>query len=72
MLAASLATNDFLARLHPYRQRPNSEVASIEFSLGEIRLTADEEMDDCRMMSALVGLGDRPLWLGLPQLGPLT
>jgi hypothetical protein len=72
MLASSLAVNDFLARLHPYRQRPNSEVASIEFSLGDIRLTADEEMDDCPLMSRLVGLGDRSPRLGLPQLGAPT
>ena len=71
MFAAALAVNDFLARLHPYRRTPNAEIASIEFSLGELRLTADEEMEDCPIMSPHVGRGDRPLWLGLPQLGAL-
>jgi ThiF family/Prokaryotic homologs of the JAB domain len=69
MLASSLAVNDFLARLHPYRRQSNAEIASIEFSLGELRLTADEEMDDCPVISRSVGLGDRSPWLGLPQLG---
>ncbi len=72
MLVSSLAVNDFLARLHPYRKVPNSAIAAIEFSLGEIRMTADEEMDDCPLMSRFVGWGDRSPWLGLPQLGPLT
>ena len=71
MLASSLAVNDLLARLHPYRRKPNSEIASIEFSLAEIRLTDDEEWGDCPVMSPYVGFGDRKLWLGLPQLGEL-
>lgn len=59
MLASSLAVNDFLARLHPYRRQPNTEIASIEFSLGELRLTADEEMEDCPVVSRSLGFGDR-------------
>jgi len=68
-LAAALAVNDFLARLHPYRKIPNSDVASIEFSLGELRLTPDEEMDTCTMMGSCVGHGDRKPLLGLIELG---
>jgi hypothetical protein len=70
MFASSLAVNDFLARLHPYRTKSNSDIASIEFSLSELRLTADEEWDDCPIMKRLIGYGDRKLWLGLPELGP--
>lgn len=69
MFASALAVNDLLARLHPYRKRPNSEVASIEFSLGEMRLTADEELDDCLVTRRTVGFGDTKVWLGLPELG---
>ncbi len=69
MFASSLAINDFLARLHPYRRPSNADVASIEFSLGELRLTVDEEMDDCPVIGMSLGLGDRSPWLGLPQLG---
>lgn len=69
MFAASLAVNDFLARLHPYRRLANKDVASIEFSLGELRLTADEEMEPCRVMGRYLGYGDRKPLLGLPELG---
>lgn len=71
MFAAALAVNDFLARLHPYRRQPNEEIASIEFSLGDLRLTVDEELEDCSVISPYVGFGDRKLWLGLPQLGKI-
>jgi proteasome lid subunit RPN8/RPN11 len=67
-LAASLAVNDFLARLHPYRKLENSDVASIEFSLGEVRLTVDEEMEPCNMMNMWLGYGDRNPLLGLTDL----
>ncbi|NDE90131.1 MAG: ThiF family adenylyltransferase [Alphaproteobacteria bacterium] len=66
--AAALAVNDFLARLHPYRAMPNAEVASIEFSLGQLRLTVDEELEPCPMMSRFVGYGDIKPLLGLPEL----
>lgn len=71
MFASSLTMNDFLARLHPYRRSSNADVASIEFSLGELRLTVDEEMEDCPVIATSIGLGDRSPWLGLPQLGAL-
>ena len=71
MFAAALAMNDFLARMHPYRMTPNADVASIEFSLAELRLTQDEELADCLVMARDVGRGDRSLWLGLPGLGRL-
>ncbi len=71
MFAAALAVNDFLARLHPYRRQPNEEIASIEFSLGDSRLTVDEEVEDCSILSPYVVIGDRKHWLGLPELGAL-
>jgi len=67
-LAASVAVNDFLARLHPYRKLKNSEIASIEFSLGELRFTTDEEMETCDIMKSCVGYGDKKPLLGLPEL----
>lgn len=68
MFAASLAVNDFLARLHPYRQQKNADIASIEFSLGELRLTADEEMERCKVMGMGLGHGDVAPLLGLLEL----
>jgi len=69
MFAASLAVNDFLARLHPYRKpgHQNSDVASIEFSLAELRLTQDEELERCSMLAPMVGLGDRIPLLSMPR-----
>ena len=69
MFAAALAVNDLLARLHPYRRDGNEPVASIEFSLGELRLTADEEMERCKVMGRHLGYGDRTPLLGLPEIG---
>lgn len=68
MFAAALAVNDFLARIHPYRQMPNNDVASIEFSLGQLRLTADEEQEDCALLNPWLGHGRISPLLGLPEL----
>lgn len=67
MFLSSLAVNDFLARLHPYRRMTNADVASIEFSLAELRITADEEMERCPAMGLFLGFGDRKPLLGLPE-----
>jgi ThiF family/Prokaryotic homologs of the JAB domain len=69
MFASALAVNDLLARLHSYRKRPNADVAAIEFSLGELRLTADEELEDCLILRRGLGCGDTTHWLGMPELG---
>ena len=69
MFAASLAVNDFLARLHPYRKlgHENAAVAAIEFSLAELRLTQDEELTPCSMLAPMVGRGDRTPLLSMPR-----
>jgi hypothetical protein len=68
MFAAALTVNDFLARIHSYRQMPNSDVSSIEFSLGQLRLTADEEQEDCALLRPWLGHGRISPLLGLPEL----
>lgn len=68
MFAAALAVNDFLARIHLYRHMSNSEVGSIEFSLGQLRLTPDEEQEDCALLHPWVGHGKISPLLGLPEL----
>ncbi len=68
MFAAALSANDFLARVHSYRQMPNSDVGSIEFSLGQLRLTADEEQEDCAVLRTWLGHGRISPLLGLPEL----
>ncbi|MCZ7497299.1 ThiF family adenylyltransferase [Agrobacterium tumefaciens] len=68
MFAAALAVNDFLARIHPYRHTLNRDVGSIEFSLGQLRLTADEEQEDCALLRPWLGHGRILPLLGLPEL----
>lgn len=58
MFASSLAINDLLARLHPYREEPNNSVASIEFSLSSLELFVDPEGKPCDVLKGCVGKGD--------------
>ena len=58
----------FLARLHPYREQPNSEVASIEFSLASLEFFPDPERRPCPLLEHVVGKGDVEPRLGLPAL----
>ncbi|MBW4590161.1 ThiF family adenylyltransferase [Aetokthonos hydrillicola Thurmond2011] len=68
MFIASLAVNDFLARLHPYREEPNSAIASIEFSLSSLEFFPEPESESCMMLRHAVGLGDREPLLGVMEL----
>jgi ThiF family len=68
MFASSLAVNEFLARLHPYREKPNSEYASVEFSLASMEFYPDPDEGVCKILGQHVGNGDvRPL-LGMLEL----
>jgi hypothetical protein len=68
MFIASLAVNDFLARLHPYREQSNSDIASIEFSLRSLEIFPDPEEKPCAALSGFVGTGDIKPLLNLPML----
>lgn len=64
MFIASLAVNDFLARIHPYREMPNTDIASIEFSLSSLEFYPEPEDESCSMLRNSVGAGDvEPLLL---------
>lgn len=67
MHLATVAVNDFLARLHPYREEPNSQVASIETSLSSFDTFTESEADyeTCVMLQDKVGLGDIKPLLGM-------
>ena len=68
MFASSLAVNEFLARLHPFREEPNNTWAAVTFSLASMELLPDPEQGICAMTAGDVGKGDvRPL-LGLLEL----
>jgi hypothetical protein len=68
MFFASLAVNDFLARLHPYRNRPNSEYAYIGGNLAEMQFYPEAEREPCHLLSRCVGKGDVIPLLERPSL----
>ena len=68
MFAASLAVNEFLARLHPFREEPNATWAAVEFSLASMELYGDPDEGTCELMAGDVGKGDVKPLLGLLEL----
>lgn len=67
--AASLAINELLARVHPYREAPNGQHASVCFSLASMELISEPEAPNCSILRKQAGLGDREPLLGLTELG---
>jgi hypothetical protein len=68
-LIASLALNDFLARLHPYRNNPNSEFDIIFINLCEPEILPVQGGLPDESLARFVGLGDIQPLLGMPALG---
>lgn len=68
MFGSSLAVNEFLARLHPYREEHNTNYAAVTFSLASMELISDPEQGVCQILSRSVGGGDRVPLLGLMEL----
>ena len=68
MFASSLAVNEFLARLHPFREEPNHTWAAVTFSLASMELFGDPEQGICEIMAGNVGKGDVKPLLGLLEL----
>ena len=68
MFAASLAVNEFLARLHPFREEQNHNYAAVTFSLASMELIPDPEEGICEIMAKNVGRGDVKPLLGLLEL----
>ena len=68
MFASSLAVNEFLARLHPFREESNAIWAAVEFSLASMELFGDPDEGICEMMAGHVGKGDVTPLLDLLEL----
>jgi hypothetical protein len=68
MFFASLVVNEFLARLHPYRNRENSEFAYVGGSLAEMQFYPEPESGNCPLLSPHVGRGDVEPLLDRPGL----
>ena len=70
-LIASLAINEFLARIHPFRDDPNSIYSTIGISLTQSRLIKNEEDAPdipCEILRKYVGRGDIVPLLDMPSL----
>jgi len=68
-MMASLAMNDFLARLHPYRRCPNSEVGCLRVDLREPMIYPEPEGTIDEGLARWVGRGDVKPLLNMPALG---
>ena len=68
MLAASLGVNEFLARLHPFREESNHNYAAVTFSLASMEFICDPEDGICEILAGNVGRGDVTPLLGLLAL----
>jgi hypothetical protein len=68
MLYASMAVNEFLARIHPFRLDRNGEFAVYRFSLDQGELYKERDGNACPILLKFAGRGDmRPL-LDRPEL----
>jgi hypothetical protein len=68
MQMASLAVNEFLARLHPYRDEPNSEFAIHRISVTQAHIYREPDGPPCQVLSRHVGRGDSTPLLDMPEL----
>ncbi len=70
-MAASTAVNDFLARIHSFRNVENNKIAKISFSLMEPALCFSDSEDIFNIdtyLSRKVGFGDKKPLLDMPVL----
>jgi hypothetical protein len=67
-LIASLAVNDLLARLHPFRLDPNDEFAVQRINLSHGIFDRESDGPPCELLSKHVGRGDVTPLLDLPEL----
>jgi hypothetical protein len=68
MYFAAMAVNEFLARIHPYRNIANSEFAIVSANLAEVALLPEPDGAPCRVLSRHVGRGDVTPLLDRPSL----
>lgn len=68
-MMASLAMNDFLARLHPYRRCPNAEMGCLRVDLREPVIYSEGDGSIDEALARWVGRGDVKPPLNMPALG---
>jgi hypothetical protein len=69
---ASLAVNEFLARLHPFRSRIARETTTTRINFMEVFLGPEEETRPCPVLRKYVGRGDMDPLLDWPSLSGNT
>jgi hypothetical protein len=65
---AAMAVNEFLARLHPYRDDDNGEFAIHRLSITQSQIYREPESEACRVLARHVGRGDVAPLLDMPEL----
>lgn len=65
---AALCVNEFLARLHPYRNQSNDEYAYVGGNLSEMQFFPEGESAPCAVLARHVGKGDVTPLLERPSL----
>jgi hypothetical protein len=68
MQAASLAINDFLARIHPYRYSRNKLYASTVFDITDWSISHEQEAEFDKLLKKYVGRGNMPHPLDITQI----
>lgn len=69
MQIASMAFNEFLARIHPYRVDPNSKYAQRRAVMSDPEASVDlPDGESCKVFSRLVALGDQEPLLNMQDL----
>lgn len=68
MLYAALAVNEFLARIHEYRNRKNQNFGYVGVSLSEMQFYFESEGGECEMFAKRLGFGDVEPLLGRASL----
>lgn len=68
MLLAALTVNEFLARLHPFRNQPNGSFAYVPANLCEMSVLPEPEGEVCSLLKRHLGKGDATPLLDMPAI----
>ena len=68
MQVAAVAVNEFLARLHPYRNIPNEEIDIVRINFNDCSTYHESFATPCDFFKQYVGKGDIEPLLNNPEL----
>lgn len=68
MQVAATAINDFLNRIHPFRNVTNEKVSIIRIIFGELNMYGEYEETPCSYFNKYTGYGDIEPLLNLSEL----